>query len=114
MEDNKMSDLLIKNMKMPYDCGECRFFELYLDSDTRKNMGGIGECHAGEFVQTGYKRDEDCPLVEVKPHGRLIDADALKESLLSDEDYRFFVIEDIDEVIKKHIDTAPTVLEASR
>ena len=41
-------------------------------------------------------------------HGRLIDADKLREALLSDEDDRFFTIEDIDEV-----DNAPTVLEAN-
>lgn len=54
-----MADLLIKGMEMPTECLECP----------------LKDCdNAWDF---GYTRPEDCPLVEVKPHGRLIDADAL-------------------------------------
>ena len=28
-------------------------------------------------VMSGYDRPDDCPITEVPPHGRLIDADAL-------------------------------------
>lgn len=55
----------IKGMEMPKTCAECRFYGEY--------------CYA--------KGDENkysklpCPLVPVPPHGRLIDADALRQSM---------------------------------
>lgn len=53
----------IKSMEMPEHCGYCRF-----------RYDGI--CHA--LQKTQYKQDE-CPLVEVPKHGRLIDSDVLKD-----------------------------------
>ena len=48
--------IYIKSMEMPKNCGDC-WFE-----------------HAYEFCESKY---EDCPLIELPPHGRLIDADEL-------------------------------------
>lgn len=72
-----MSDLLIRGMKMPTSCRAC---QLKMNCD---------DCEGWECVcvplrkQIGYlddlladKRRDDCPLVPVPPHGRLIDADA--------------------------------------
>jgi len=62
--------VLIRGMEMPTSCAECRFNGVY--------------CYA--------KGDENqysklpCPLVPVPPHGRLIDADALKE-IIKAHDY---------------------------
>ena len=62
--------ILIKGMNMPKGCDECTC-----------NSGIY--CNAMPIAFCGYTEDEDrpewCPLVEVPPHGRLIDADALKE-----------------------------------
>ena len=71
-----MSDILIKNMKMPARCELCPF----------SGISGIS-CELVSCTFTGKHRlfndgqyIEDCPLIEVPtPHGRLIDADALKE-----------------------------------
>ena len=52
--------IYIKGMEMPEHCGYCRF-----------RYDGI--CHV--LQKTQYSK-EDCPLVPVQPHGRLIDADA--------------------------------------
>ena len=54
----------IPNMKIPTACVKCRFCSAF-------------ECFAGRrYIKDRYKRNDDCPLVEVKvPHGRLIDAD---------------------------------------
>ena len=70
--------VLIKGMEMPKNCRACR---LKMNCD---------DCEGFECVclplhtQIGYlddlltdKRRDDCPLVPVPPHGRLIDADAL-------------------------------------
>lgn len=55
--------ILIKGMEMPEHCGYCRF-----------RYDGI--CHA--LQKTQYNMEE-CPLVPIPPHRRLIDADALVE-----------------------------------
>ena len=63
--------VLIRGMKLPDNCLECP-----LETD-------YGTCgYYSLFVEAGHdsevwKRRDDCPLVEVPPHGRLIDADAL-------------------------------------
>ena len=66
--------VLVKGMKMPKHCAECGFLETEYTLECnclRKIMQGIFE-----------GRDRDCPLVEVHtPHGRLCDADAVKECL---------------------------------
>lgn len=63
--------VLIKGMKMPTSCANCRF-------------EGCGYCFAtGEqILHVGEQRDDvhpDCPLIKLPPHGRLIDADALRD-----------------------------------
>lgn len=53
----------IKGMEMPEHCGYCRF-----------RYDGI--CHV--LRKTRYSPDE-CPLIPVPNHGRLIDANAMQE-----------------------------------
>jgi len=65
--------ILIKGMEMPTSCGECRF-------------AVDGWCYAYgkpniEALST-YERANFCPLVAVPAHGRLIDADAVQETVL--------------------------------
>ena len=74
--------ILIKGMEMPTNCRDC---PLKMNCD---------DCEGWECVcvpshhQIGYldellsdKRRDDCPLVELPPHGRLIDADALRQTM---------------------------------
>lgn len=92
-----MADILIKNMELPKGND---YLHLIIQG---------GKVHTA--ISCGHLTTDKLNVadaIEVKPHGRLIDADKLREALLSDEDDRFFTIEDIDEV-----DNAPTVLEAS-
>ena len=63
--------ILIKGMKMPKSCGEC------LDIGWQY----VFECNLDD-VEEG-KKLITCPLVPVPPHGRLIDADALEKSLVT-------------------------------
>ena len=66
--------ILIKGMEMPKNCNECA-----LETD-------YGACGYYDLYVTGgkdsdwRKRRDDCPLIELPPHGRLIDADALMEN----------------------------------
>ena len=106
--------ILIKSMKMPFTCLTCDF---------HKCAGGVGDfCSLTKRRQFRFKnRPKGCPLIEVpEPHGRLIDADALRDnSSVIEIDSHDSVIE-----INSHdgtilainveiIDDAPTVIPAS-
>jgi len=58
----------IKGMEMPESCSVC---PLMVTVEYEEICS-----QTGEYV-CQYDRADDCPLVPVKPHGRLIDADAL-------------------------------------
>ena len=60
-----MSGIYIKGMKMPKNCLDCELCH-------------YEECFCqitGNDCKSSKARNEDCPLVEVPKHGRLIDAD---------------------------------------
>ena len=80
----------IKGMEMPKSCGNC-FFDTHCDNWRLRNWGA--------------PPPDDCPLVEVPPHGRLIDADALVM-----ENYEQYGA--IDALALEAIKAAPTVIEA--
>ena len=108
-----MADILIKNMEMPKTCFDCPFlrddFCIVLGYEMRNDqiLRGCGSC----------------PLVEVKPHGRLIDADKLLEELSECEMKTYGYNGSCDDcedrnickerILIKRIKDAPTVLEAS-
>lgn len=90
--------VVVKGMKMPKDHLSCPF------------RGAITEmCIASEKWCNGF--NEDCPLVELPKHGRLIDADILKAEWKRSED-------DSEEdkawitAVRRSINNTPTVLEA--
>lgn len=60
-------DILIKDMKMPKSCIECKFF--IEDSWCLIRKGGPAVWFCKD------KRSVNCPLISVPDHGRLIDAD---------------------------------------
>lgn len=78
--------ILIRGMKMPKNCGEC-------------------------FVGNRTICADNCPLIELPPHGRLIDADKLKSRLVLDNDSN--ELQRISADILKWIDIQETVIEGS-
>lgn len=91
--------IYIKNAKIPECCAECPFETLFSND--------IHYCTAKEIpeeIHTEYYwecRPLFCPMSEVlEPHGRLIDADKLKQS--------YFNID-----VAKAIDRASTIIEES-
>lgn len=93
----------IKGMEMPTRCGRCDMCVKEVDGDIDYHY----ECciTAARIDNLGDKM-EDCPLVPVPPHGRLIDADALGMNYLRIRD-------DGMKIYTQHaIDNAPTILEA--
>lgn len=107
--------ILIRGMKMPKNCNECKF-------GTWSNLHQTAACkrhdfepcfkdHSREYMD---KRADFCPLVEVPaPHGRLIDADkiikAMDEMKVEGEVFVTAV-----EYVKLIVGDAPTVIEAER
>ena len=104
-----MSDILIKNMKMPKSCYDCPI-----------HNEEYGCCNIRERVVESAP--PTCPLVEVKPHGRLIDADKLTDIIIScirdsEKEYPkedFGLVKMVYESCLYHIGKAPTVLEATK
>ena len=104
--------ILIKGMEMPTSCYEC---------PCNKDDGfGFFTCGVTKSECDFRNLPSDCPLIEVPPHGRLIDADALR--LLYDfSGYKptgDMTEEEFDRlmyrlpVIRAIIDEAPTIIEA--
>ena len=96
----------IKNMEMPISCANCPL-RCY-DRDDHKFCGATGTA-----IRFGIIRTFDCPLVELPPHGDLIDRDALKESAYDSGQWAnaavgyHQIVVDIED-----IDNAPTIIKS--
>lgn len=107
--------IYLPNMKMPKCCAECDAEGHYENS--------YGDEY-GFFCPFGYKeyteetrdakRLDDCPLVLVQPHGRLIDADKIGltdfEIILCQNGNPF---KNALEMLLEKIEKAPTIIPAS-
>lgn len=85
-----MSSILIKGMEMPKNCLRCPIF-----------------CGLPYQYRDEKGRRPDCPLTELPPHGRLIDADKLNIHDVSPA-YGFCVMG----VTEEDIELVDTVIEA--
>ena len=70
----------IKGMEMPKNCYDCPFI--------RASVVGDFYCAEGQGIEDDLKnvmekRMSDCPLVELPPHGRLIDGDKFYKVMCS-------------------------------
>ncbi len=98
--------ILIRGMEMPTSCEDCKAFVCY-----RQYAGDSGDCFCG-ITKSDAKvgaRNADCPLVAVPPHGRLIDADALREDWLENGENEY--VYDTNAFLDS-LDKATTVIEA--
>lgn len=91
--------IIIKGMKMPKNCAECKC--TWVDDDYNK------VCCFTDVVALSIGRQDNCPLIELPPHGRLIDADRLNIHDVSPA-YGFCVMG----VTEDDIELAETVIEA--
>ena len=106
--------VLVKGMDMPTSCHACCFFgqadiwESDFDGYTKsfcKRTGSQTYDYVDKFLP-------NCPLVPVPPHGRLIDADALKVSLTFSEKTAEWAVPTLRTVLM-FIDEMPTIIPAS-
>jgi hypothetical protein len=103
--------IYIKGMEMPTRCENCGFVNAYRHPPTCGLTGTriLGNANA---------RPNNCPLVEVPPHGRLIDADALIDAIIAKyirhEQHRelVFAVVQIKQDMADIINELPTILEA--
>ena len=94
--------VLVRGMKMPTSCYDCNCF-------IRDDSDGCDYCCLLMIdIENNNKRDDDCPLVPVPPHGRLIDADAI----LGDRSLGTRIVGLGRMLHETVIEFAPTVLEA--
>lgn len=91
----------IKDMKMPKNCGCCPLLTGTFCDILNKDVD--------PFYEGAEKRDNNCPLVDLGRHGRLIDADALVPDICHDwNGWRVPPDDYSEECIRK----APIVIEA--
>lgn len=93
--------ILIKGAKPPSGCRWC-----YFNEDTKCAL--IVGCDLDGT--NGTQRRKDCPLIELPDHGRLIDADKLKEKRFC-TDTRYG---DVEVIGVWDVNDAPTVIPAER
>lgn len=92
--------ILIRGMEMiPNTCKEC-----FIGNPKNKT------CYILGLPKRNLEVREDCPLIEVPPHGRLIDADALMTEVM-DSDLDHLQRDDWKEVIQI-VSDAEVVIEA--
>ena len=76
MEQEGNMSVYIKGMEMPKECYVCPFF-----FGDRKNLKAYCTVNEKEWIDLSETlcgiRHQDCPLISVPGHGRLIDADKI-------------------------------------
>lgn len=99
-----MSDILIKNMKMPESCAECQFSDVFAYPPDYDDEWICELNYLSMTWEDAQMRHSNCPLVEIPQHGDLIDRDAIQyaNNTTFDEDY----------VRRKTIMKMPTIIEA--
>ena len=112
--------ILIK-IEMPRGCYQCLFMthceeceghpnHCILDEDKHGFGNHLFSSLEWKYPIVPMERPSWCPLVEVKPHGRLIDADALRVDYFAPS----FTsnMPNYYHVSKAQIDNAPTIIES--
>ena len=105
--------ILIKGMEMPNNCYGCDFCVNSMDGE---DLVTICTALQEEIIPLMFERQTDCPLIEVPPHGRLIDKEALESDI--SHSVVFTAKSGTDPEIRgankiiQRINIAPTVIEA--
>lgn len=102
--------ILIKGIEMPDSCKYCRFYSPlvgFMCIAANKKYGD-------DFNQFCKKRPDWCPLVEVPPHGRLIDTDSTIEVELYDDEHEEWKTKfmSVETYLGYCYNEVPTIIEA--
>lgn len=103
--------VLIKGMKMPISCWACPM--------SHPQFNGMETVLFCELLVKEAEEDDgrlkNCPIIEVPPHGRLIDADQIINAIYHDYEEGGATVEakPIDELLSEMCnETVPTIIEA--
>lgn len=97
-----MSILIKGSIEMPKSCDHCWAIDDYSDYPRCLITGD----QKGYIFQSDKERMDSCPLVNIPPHGNLIDRDTLISNHTIDQ-YDWSEVIDVED-----IRNAPTILEA--
>ena len=87
-----------RDVKFPKACEQCHFYD------------GLLCCVMDTYVHDPENKHEECPLIEIpENHGRLIDADALREDWLENGENEH--VYDTNAMLDS-IDNSPTIVPA--
>ena len=100
-----MMSLVIRGMEMPKSCYNCWALDDYCDYPRCR----ITEEQRGYTFPIREKRMDKCPLAPIPPHGRLIDADVLRENWLENGENEY--VYDTNAFLDS-LDDSPTVIPA--
>ena len=100
-----MSDIVIRNMKMPKSCRNC---PLCIVEKTGLNFFCARQLGKRFSIELLDQRQEGCPLVELPQHGDLIDRSELPTTSITDYAFEGHTVVEYGDV-----QNAPTILEAS-
>ena len=98
--------VIVKGMEMPYGCADCDFCGGIIMPDGIYYCDCPSEASHEKNISDAINNDtraDFCPLIELPPHGRLIDADEL---------VRIWTGAKFHGNIKPIVDARPTVIEA--
>ena len=100
--------ILIKGMEMPKNCADCKL------TDSEYCTCVLMAFYDDDYYVGCYSIDRApwCPLIELPPHGRLIDADAFFELLDGGYDLDFDEVPETKRELLRMINDAPTIIEA--
>lgn len=106
--------VVVNTMNMPIECEYCGFCRFYRENGrvwcNAKNRILKYKWDNPDFTYLNVKRPDWCPLIELpSEHGRLIDADRLKDVLEKNFGHTCGAA-----VLAQLIDVAPTVLEKEK
>ena len=96
--------ILIRGMKMPETCGSCSFFEMPHQDYPYCRL-------TNNDIYDWGKKQKNCPLIELPPHGRLIDADVLMEKAFR---YQIHGKPTLKVVLASALRDAPTIIESEK
>ena len=104
--------VLIRGMEMPDNCYVCPF--MFHQRRAPEVWCTAIENHWLDLRKVlSCDRHNNCPLISVPEHGRLIDADALYEDCALDHNYEVAATTTcINEYMQIKIDDAPTIIQA--
>jgi len=99
--------VIVKSMEMPKNCSDCP-----LNYDQMSCIVTGTRWWSDTMVLMGFDSDKerlhDCPLIELPPHGRMIDADELKTAFPRCDNSMDIKIASV----RATINHAPTIIEA--